>query len=41
MNLFGDEPLQDVEDEAHQTGVHGQRLQHCPHEESGEGVLLH
>lgn len=39
--LLHDEAGQDVHDEAPQAGVHGQRLDDGPHEQHGQGALLH
>ena len=40
-NLLVDEPVQDVEHKADEAGVHGQRLDDGPHQEGGQGGLLH
>lgn len=39
--LLHDEAGQDVHDEAPQAGVHGQGLDDGPHEQHGQGTLLH
>lgn len=40
-DLLDDEAGQDVHDEASQAGIHGQGLDDRPHEQHGEGTLLH
>lgn len=40
-NLLHDEAGQDVHDEAAQSGIHGEGLDDCAHEQHGEGALLH
>lgn len=39
--LLHDEAGQDVHDETPQAGVHGQGLDDGPHEQHGQGALLH
>ena len=40
-HLLADESVQDVEDQPHKSGVHGQGLDDGPHEQRGKWALLH